>query len=418
MKQIDLPILRMINKFIGAKMSAALAAIIVVLAQFSEFRSAIDNLAFAPGLVETLTQYVKDMGVAESLPAPLAALLAFYTRKAGNDTIITDRGDATEVIDTGRTLSDSDNEFLSEGLNNGDPDCDHERTIEYNGILICRDCPGKWLQVPEEKEPMAQEDVLKEMRSMFADNREETAREMDDLVDKIGLLDVSNEELSKAVTGLRYDVDRKFISMRSQLEHEINKRLDEQRTVIEDDVDLNTVEPVVGGGKPIFADDWEVVLPEDTNEDLERYFGEKGENQVRLHLPYAMKLAWDNDAVINSFMCHNIVHDPLLELFNGVLEVYTPEQIAEYGLDQFGGCLNVREMKGSGGKRWSTHSWGMAIDMDPMRNQYKWDSSKATMASDELRPFREIAKSVGFLSAGEFMDRDWMHFQYANYKRG
>ena len=130
-----------------------------------------------------------------------------------------------------------------------------------------------------------------------------------------------------------------------------------------------------------------------------------------------MKLAWDTDATVNSFMCHERVKDVFEQLFVGIAEIYTMEEIIEYGLDQFGGCLNVREMKGSNGKRWSTHSWGIAIDFDPLNNQYKWGNSEARLATEELKPFRDLVNRLGLNMAGEVLGKDWMHIQAAEFVR-
>ena len=45
-------------------------------------------------------------------------------------------------------------------------------------------------------------------------------------------------------------------------------------------------------------------------------------------------------------------------------------EIHRLRLDVWGGCLNVRKMRG--GTRNSMHSWGIALDYDPQNNQLKW----------------------------------------------
>jgi hypothetical protein len=77
----------------------------------------------------------------------------------------------------------------------------------------------------------------------------------------------------------------------------------------------------------------------------------------------------------------------------------------------FGGCLNVRKMRG--GSAWSIHSWGAAIDLDPDNNQLKWASPKATFSKKEYEPFWKIVEAEGWTSLGRRRNYDWMHFQAA-----
>jgi len=423
MKQIDLPILRMINKFIGAKMSAVLALIIVIMAQFSEFRSTIDGLPFTPNLIEILTQYLSGAGIAEALPAPMAALLAFYIRRAGNDTIITGRGDATEVIHTGITSDDVDlawqkDVYREEGEVMNITDCPHDDCIMYEDSMHCRDCGEKW-DATDNSEPSefigdsTQNVTMDTLQSIILEKHE-------DQIARFQMLDrkteIMGDKADKGMASIKSEV--KLIQSRmgamernqTELEEELERQHD--RIAIHGDNDISVVIPKTP--EPV---DIENFWPGDDDESLTEFYGEKGENQVRLHLPYPMKLSWDTDATINSFLCHERVKDVFEKLFVGITKLYTMEQIEQYGLDQFGGCLNVREMKGSNGQRWSTHSWGIAIDIDPLNNRYKWDSKSAMLASPELSSFRDLVTSLGLKMAGEELDRDWMHIQAAEFVR-
>jgi len=88
--------------------------------------------------------------------------------------------------------------------------------------------------------------------------------------------------------------------------------------------------------------------------ELERFYGKVGENQIRVQLPYPHRLAWDTDRVINSFSCHEKVHDSLQRVLGQVLDYYGLDEIQRLRLDHWGGCLNVRKMRG--GSRYSMHS--------------------------------------------------------------
>lgn len=145
--------------------------------------------------------------------------------------------------------------------------------------------------------------------------------------------------------------------------------------------------------------------------DVPSFFGEPGKHQVMLDLPFKMKLAWDNTKVIGRFSVHEKVRDSADQAFKAILQHYGEGRIKELGLDLFGGCLNVRQMRG--GKAMSMHSWGIAIDFDPARNRLRWGSNRAQMAKPEYSAFLDIWESVGWISLGRERNYDWMHVQAA-----
>ena len=122
-----------------------------------------------------------------------------------------------------------------------------------------------------------------------------------------------------------------------------------------------------------------------------------------------MVLAWDLDSKVTQITCHEKVHDSLKRIFENTLSHYGIDTIKELRLDRFGGCLNVRKMRG--GSSWSIHSWGAAIDIDPDRNQLKWGRDRAFLARPEYEPFWKIVESEGWTSLGKARNYDWMHLQ-------
>ncbi|WP_424812111.1 peptidoglycan-binding protein [Roseococcus sp. YIM B11640] len=145
--------------------------------------------------------------------------------------------------------------------------------------------------------------------------------------------------------------------------------------------------------------------------EVSRFYGAVGTNQVMLVLPYTMRIAWDTSKTVTRFQCHEKVHDAFLRVFQKTLAQYGPQRLSELRLDLFGGCLNVRPMRG--GTRMSMHSWGIAIDLDPARNALDMHHDKASFARDEYIPFWRIVESEGLVSLGRVRDFDWMHFQAA-----
>ena len=132
-------------------------------------------------------------------------------------------------------------------------------------------------------------------------------------------------------------------------------------------------------------------------------------NLVRLKLPYPMFLSWDLTTKINSILVHPKIKGPLENVLRSVKADYTPQQIQELGLNLFGGCYNYRKMRN--GNDWSKHSWAIAIDVDPIRNQLKWGAKQAMIDNPEYECFRDAMRNNGFISLGEKYDYDWMHYE-------
>lgn len=145
--------------------------------------------------------------------------------------------------------------------------------------------------------------------------------------------------------------------------------------------------------------------------DVPSFYGAVGGQQTKLVLPYPMKLAWDRSKVVKSFSIHSKVHDSALRCFTQIAAAYDEQARAELGIDLFGGCLNVRKMRG--GSRWSMHAWGIGIDFDPERNALKATRRTARLARPDAEPFWQIWEAEGWVSLGRARDFDWMHVQAA-----
>jgi hypothetical protein len=141
------------------------------------------------------------------------------------------------------------------------------------------------------------------------------------------------------------------------------------------------------------------------------FYGGVGTNQVTAIMPYEMCLAWDTKTKITKWSCHKKVKEPIERIFGRTLDHYGYEKIKEMRLHYWGGTLNVRKMRG--GSSWSMHSWGIAVDMDPDRNQLKWGRDRAVFAKPEYKKFWEFVYDEGAISLGIERNYDWMHFQFA-----
>lgn len=151
--------------------------------------------------------------------------------------------------------------------------------------------------------------------------------------------------------------------------------------------------------------------PWPTQARVRSYYGEVGQNQTTIEIPYDMWLAWDRTIRARRMTLHEKVAPSALRVLNRVAGTYSTEERKSLGLDLFAGSLNVRKMRG--GKSYSMHSWGIAIDFDSARNQLSWARPQARLSHADAEPFWEMWESEGWVSLGRERDFDWMHVQAA-----
>lgn len=140
-------------------------------------------------------------------------------------------------------------------------------------------------------------------------------------------------------------------------------------------------------------------------------FGAVGESQTMLTLPYPMRLAWDKTVTVTRISVHAKVAASAGRVLARAHEHYGEQGIKALGLDLFGGALAVRKMRG--GSSYSMHSWGIAIDFDPERNQLRWGRDKARLAAADADAFWSFWEAEGWVSLGRARNCDWMHVQAA-----
>ena len=145
--------------------------------------------------------------------------------------------------------------------------------------------------------------------------------------------------------------------------------------------------------------------------DCVSFYGKMGTKQSKCNLLFPMKLAWDKGSKLTSFSCHEKIADSMERVWQNVFDHYGYEKIKELGLDLFGGCLNVRKMRG--GSSWSVHSWGIAIDIDPDRNALKTSWKNSQMSKPEYKKYHEFFYNEGAINLGIERDYDSMHTQYS-----
>jgi hypothetical protein len=150
--------------------------------------------------------------------------------------------------------------------------------------------------------------------------------------------------------------------------------------------------------------------PLQTTAALNAFYGPVGTNQVMIRVPYPLRIAWDTKSIANKIQCHTKIAESVLSVLEQTKAHYGSD-ISNLGLDLYGGCLNVRKMRG--GTNYSVHSWGTALDFDPSRNQLKMNHATATFAKPIYNKWFDFWESEGATSLGRSCDFDWMHVQFA-----
>ena len=145
-------------------------------------------------------------------------------------------------------------------------------------------------------------------------------------------------------------------------------------------------------------------------------FGKPGDdrNLVTVPMPYPRKIAWDLKVVTNRMQCHKLVAPVFQKIHIEILSHYGLQRIQELEIDVFGGCYNFRKMRG--GSDWSRHSWGIAEDLNPVKNSLNMGPKKAQFAKMEYKAMMDIYYANGFVNQGRVLGFDYMHFQFDKFK--
>lgn len=121
---------------------------------------------------------------------------------------------------------------------------------------------------------------------------------------------------------------------------------------------------------------------------------------VRQVLPFAIPLSWDTSKSATGIRCHQLLAPLFAEAFRQIVDRGLQSAVKTYG-----GCYQFRAKRN--GTKPSTHSWGIAIDLNPNTN------AMGTAGDMDLR-LVQIFEALGFVWGGRWAGRgkDPMHFQY------
>jgi len=134
-------------------------------------------------------------------------------------------------------------------------------------------------------------------------------------------------------------------------------------------------------------------------------------SSVKTTMP--LKLSWKLDYTVKAFSCHKILV-PHIEQIYMALAKLDPLLLRKSGMEIFGGCYNFRPVRGTESRDrppFSTHSWGAAIDCDPVRNGLHTKAPRANLSHPDFQPVHIIWAQKGFINMGHVIGRDFMHYE-------
>lgn len=131
---------------------------------------------------------------------------------------------------------------------------------------------------------------------------------------------------------------------------------------------------------------------------------------TRVPVPFDLFMAGQR---IKAVAVHKRLFDSTSEILAQIEKELSPKEMDFFGINQYGGGFNFRDMRGSKGGRvsdLSLHAYGAALDFSPTKNPL----GKAYNSAEKMMPLEviEIFHKQGWVWGGQFKKRpDCMHFQ-------
>lgn len=160
---------------------------------------------------------------------------------------------------------------------------------------------------------------------------------------------------------------------------------------------------------------WKIILPHER--DLNRFYGSANSlgsylewfsfpvSNMRLYSRSGASLTDRDGDGRDEHRCHKKVREGLEDALQEIFDTLGRERFEKEGWHVYSGCFNYRRKRG--GSSLSTHSWGIAIDINGAENAFQQRTT--TFSNTAL----DIMEKHGFLSGGRAWGKDWMHFQAA-----
>jgi hypothetical protein len=141
----------------------------------------------------------------------------------------------------------------------------------------------------------------------------------------------------------------------------------------------------------------------DPNEDMEPSSAWYLDNIATFRLPYPLRLSWRPETTVTVVHAHKKVGAAIMDALSEIGQYRGGAYLERNRYNYFGGILNVRLKRG--GNELSTHSWGIAIDLNP--NHAPFGVKNHTQPDFIVRAFQRR----GFRWGGSWEYPDAMHFE-------
>lgn len=151
--------------------------------------------------------------------------------------------------------------------------------------------------------------------------------------------------------------------------------------------------------------------------DIRSFYGDAvadASNQVVFVSPIDLRIAWNINHFVGNFLCHAKVAESLYNILVDLKYTYGPQELDKLGINVFGGCYNYQRVRN--GNRFCTHSWGIALSLNPQKNRYEDDSTKALFAKPEYKKLIDTFYKYGWYNEGVELNKNYGHFQAVKYK--
>lgn len=149
--------------------------------------------------------------------------------------------------------------------------------------------------------------------------------------------------------------------------------------------------------------------------DVREFYGDPGSqvpNRLKtIVLPFKFRIDYNLAQRTNKVTVHKLAAPSLEKALLAVYDHYGPDEMRELGIDRYAGAYNKRKMRG--GKAWSMHAYGCAIDFFALPNGLRARCPEAKFCWPEYKEFLDIMERHGWLPAIRLWGADAMHFQRA-----
>lgn len=153
--------------------------------------------------------------------------------------------------------------------------------------------------------------------------------------------------------------------------------------------------------------------------DCPTFYGKPGEGSkgtieaqlVNVDLPFPFRIDYALNQTRKTLRLHKKCADSAAKAIAEIVQHYGEAEMRRLGLDRFAGDYVPRPMRG--GKSWSMHAYGCAIDFYAGRNGLTMRCPEALFCGADYRAFFDIWEKFGWLALGRAIGRDWMHVQAA-----